>query len=73
MTETKTITQKNLHIIPRNELHRHPGGIIFQSDFNTDYRGNDNLKGSTFASRIESDFRWEEKLMRKKGKERYKW
>lgn len=69
MTETRNYN--NLHITTRSELHRHPGGIIYQSDFNTDYRGNDNLRGSSFASRIESDFRWEQKLI--SGKETYKW
>lgn len=42
--------------------HRHFGGFIYQSDFNTDYRGDDNINGSTIASRIESDFRREKKL-----------
>ena len=42
--------------------HRHFGGLIYQSDFNTDNRGKDNTYGSTIASRIESDFRREQKL-----------
>lgn len=50
------------------------GGIIYQSDFNTDYRGKDNTKGSTIASRIEADCRREEKLWKKErtNKERIK-
>lgn len=44
------------------------GGIIYPSDFNTDYRGKDSINGSQIASRIESDQRREEKLW-KKGKE----
>lgn len=31
------------------------GGIIYPSDFETTYRGNDNLHGSTIAQRIISD------------------
>lgn len=37
--------------------HRHFGGIIYPSDFNTDYRGTDNTHGSPIASRIASDFK----------------
>lgn len=50
--------------------HRRFGGIIYQSDFNTDYRGKgkDNTYGSTIASRIESDFKWEQKLRKFRGK-----
>ena len=40
--------------------HRHFGGLIYQSDFNTDYRGKDNTNGSTIAKRIASDMRWEQ-------------
>lgn len=47
--------------------HRHFGGIIYQSDFNTDYRGNDNTNGSIVASRIESDFKREHKLRKLGG------
>lgn len=51
--------------------HRHLGGIIYPSDFNTDYRGKENIHGSTIAQRIESDFRREQKLYKdyKKRKE----
>lgn len=42
--------------------HRHFGGLIYPSDFNVNYRGNDNIGGSVIASRIESDFRREKKL-----------
>lgn len=31
------------------------GGIIYPSDFNTDYRGKDNTYGSPIAKRIISD------------------
>lgn len=44
------------------------GGLIFPSDFNTDYRGKDNTNGSSIASRIEADRRREEKLYRKCNK-----
>lgn len=46
--------------------HIHFGGNIYASDFNTDYRGKDNTNGSTIASRIESDMRWEKKLLKNK-------
>ncbi len=48
--------------------HIHFGGIIYPSDFNTDYRGKDNANGSTIASRIESDFRRERKALSKNSK-----
>lgn len=54
--------------------HIHFGGIIYSSDFNTDYRGKDNTDGSTIAARIESDFRREKKLLdsnKKKGNNTY--
>lgn len=41
------------------------GGIIYQVDFNTNYRGKDNINGSQIASRIESDRQREEKLWKK--------
>ena len=31
------------------------GGIIYQSDFNTDYKGKDNTNGSQIANRIAKD------------------
>lgn len=40
------------------------GGIIYPSDFNTDYRGKDNTNGSTIASRIAQDNNFD-KLCRK--------
>lgn len=46
------------------------GGIIYPSDFNTDYRRKDNTNGSQIASRIETDRRREEKLL-KKGRNNY--
>lgn len=39
--------------------HRHFGGLIYSSDFNTDIRGKDNLYGSVIASRIQADLRRE--------------
>ena len=45
--------------------HIHLGGKIYLSDFNTDYRGNDNTNGSSIAARIESDLRWEKKILSK--------
>ena len=45
--------------------HIHYGGVIYISDFNTDYRGKNNTNGSSIAARIESDFRREKKLLKK--------
>ena len=47
--------------------HIHFGGRIYPSDFNTDYRGDDRKIGesSSIAARIESDFNWEKKLLKK--------
>lgn len=46
--------------------HRHLGGVIYPSDFNTDYRGSNSLNGSFIASRIASDYRWEKKILAKR-------
>lgn len=66
MTERKITTRRHntLHIPTHEEFHKNFGGIIYQSDFNTDYRGKDNTNGSTIAARIESDHRREIKLRR---------
>jgi len=48
--------------------HIHFGGIIYPSDFNTNYSGKDNTNGSTIASRIESDFRCERKALSQNNK-----
>lgn len=53
-TRTKTFDKEHYHV----------GGKIYQSDFNTDYRGKDNMNGSTIASRIATDFQWEKKILR---------
>ena len=50
--------------------HFHFGGIIYPSDFNTDYRGDDNIHGSKIANRIASDFRWERNTLSKNIKQR---
>jgi len=42
--------------------HRHFGGTIYPSDFNTDYRGKDSTNSSSIAARIMSDFRREKKM-----------
>ena len=36
------------------------GGIIYLSDFNTDYRGKDNTNGSAIANRIAQDKKFDE-------------
>lgn len=42
--------------------HRHFGGLIYSSDFNTDVRGKDHMYGSPIAARIQSDQRRESRL-----------
>lgn len=51
--------------------HRHFGGKIYPSDFNADYKRKENRNGSPIASRIESDFRWENKTLTEKQNERW--
>ena len=41
------------------------GGLICQSDFNTDYRRNTNANGSVVASKIASDWRFDESCKKK--------
>ncbi len=50
------------------------GGLIYPSDFNTDYRGKDNIHGSPIASRIERDLKTEKeyKIIRTKRMEEIK-
>lgn len=71
---TKKNTIKNtaaanpiLHIPSREELHQSYGGRVYPSDFNTGYPGKNNPSGSPIASRIASDFRWEQDLRLPKG------
>lgn len=40
--------------------HTQFGGLIYPSDFNTDYRGKDNINGSAIAGRIISDQQFDE-------------
>lgn len=58
---------KNYYTETYDKEHIHFGGKIYISDFNTDYRGSDNINGSTIAARIKSDMKWEKKML-KKGK-----
>ncbi len=53
MTEIYTTSKFN---VDRSSF----GGIIYLSDFETDYRGKDNNKGSSIASRISSDLKFDE-------------
>lgn len=44
------------------KTHKDPtrfSGIIYPTDFETDYRGNDNTHGSVIASRIAKDWRFD--------------
>ena len=47
------------------------GGLIFPSDFNTNYREKANTNGSQIASRIEADWNREEKLWKKERNYNY--
>lgn len=49
MTETH-----NKYVIHEVD-HKTFGGVIYPSDYNTDYRGKDNIRGSQIAQRIISD------------------
>ena len=40
--------------------HTRFGGIIYSSDFNTDFRGNGHANGSSIANRIAYDHRFDE-------------
>ena len=61
------MTKHNYFTETYDKQHIHFGGIIHFSDFNTDYRGKDNLNGSTIASRIASDLNWEQKMIKKRS------
>lgn len=58
------MVRKNYITETFDKEHIHFGGKIYPSDFNTDYRGKDNTNGSSIAARIETDFRWEKKLLK---------
>lgn len=47
------------------------GGLIYLSDFNTDYRGKNNTGGSQIANRIVGDRRREEKIWKKGRNKKY--
>lgn len=51
----------------REELHKHFGGIIYESDFNTYYGSKISKSGSSIAMRIEWDLRREEKIKEEKN------
>ena len=62
MTETQNrqiykVDINSLYVPSRKELHKHYGGEIYPYDFNTDYKGKENKKGSVIASRIASEMR----------------
>jgi len=49
------------------------GGVIYPSDFNTDYRGKDNTNGSPIANRIAKDNQLDKQWQKNaKDKERNK-
>lgn len=55
-----------------NPYHTQFGGYIYASDFNTDYRGKDNINGSSIANRIFCDQKFDEQC-RKNIEGREKW
>ena len=48
---TQSINKYGFYAVDRTKF----GGIIYPSDYNTDYRGKDNTQGSQIAKRITSD------------------
>lgn len=65
-TKTKKTLNKTgrqpdaLRIPTREKLHRHFGGLIYPSDFATDYHAGSRAEGSFIAARILADRRREE-------------
>lgn len=51
---------ENFYTRNYNTDHTTFGGLIFPSDFETDYRGNDNKNGSSIAHRIATDQKFDE-------------
>lgn len=60
---TKTMTDTFYKTGGYTPDHTKFGGLIYPSDFNTEYRGKDNANGSPIASRIENDFRRERRTI----------
>ncbi len=58
---TGTTNRYGIYEVDRTKF----GGIIYPSDFNTNYRGKDNTNGSQIASRIETDWQREENFGKK--------
>jgi len=48
---TETFCKTEFYEVDRTTF----GGLIYPSDYNTDYRGKDNTRGSVIAQRIISD------------------
>lgn len=72
ITSTNAVSQRLHTPIPsREESHRHYGGKIYPSDFTIGYYEKTNTSGSHIASRIASDFKWEQDLIVRK--EERKW
>ena len=60
--ETMTGTNSKYKIYKVN--HSTFGGIIYPSDYNTDYRGKDNANGSVIANRIMQDKKFDRQCER---------
>lgn len=54
---------KNQYESGTHNYHNTFGGIIYSSDFNTDYRGKDNKHGSAIADRIIRDRKFDRSCM----------
>lgn len=65
------MTDKQNRSDGRKTAHSTFGGIIYFSDFNTEYRKSDPVHGSAAARRIEQDFRFDaqcrQNILNKKG------
>lgn len=58
--------QKNIYKQKNYNIERTVfGGIIYPSDFNTDYRGKDMSNGSTIAKRIARDWIFDKQCRKK--------
>ncbi|MBT9778857.1 hypothetical protein GPL15_20465 [Clostridium sp. MCC353] len=78
-TKTAPITAKARSIasparpLTREERHRTFGGFLYESDFNTEYKGNASETGSVMANRIASNMRFDETFANKQIQWQTKW
>ncbi|MBS6643643.1 MAG: hypothetical protein KH366_08695 [Clostridiaceae bacterium] len=61
------------HPLTREERHRTFGGFLYESDFNTEYKGNASENGSVTANRIASNMRFDETFANKQIQWQTQW